>query len=52
MRWYVSIYITLLYVYIPRTDQNRPRHVHLAIAIDIKKSILRVTPFNAGELKV
>ena len=29
-------YITLWYVHIPRTDQNRPRYVHLAIAIDIE----------------
>ena len=39
VRWYVSIYITLWhvhvprYVRIPRTDQNRPGCMHLAIAI-------------------
>ena len=32
VRWYVSIYIALWYVHVPRTDQNRPRYV----AIDIE----------------
>ena len=36
VRWYVIIYITLWYVHVPRTDQNRPWSVHLAIAIDIE----------------
>ena len=28
--------ITLWYVHVPRTDRNRPRYMHLAIAIDIE----------------
>ena len=27
---------TLWYMQVPRTDQNRPRYVHLAIAIDME----------------
>ena len=33
VRWYDHVYITLWYVHIPRTDQNRLRYIHLAIAI-------------------
>ena len=40
VRWYITIYITLRYVHVPRTDQHIPRYVHLAIAIEVRAPTL------------